>query len=207
MDEAHVEHAVGFVEDQGLHVAEVDGALAGQVEQAAGAGDQQVETLGQGLHLRVHADAAEDAGADQRQVAGVDLEAVVDLRGQFAGRGQDQHAGLSRPALLGLVRVTVGEQPLEDGQGEACGFTSTRLGGDHQVAALQHGGNGPLLHRSGFGVASRRYGGGQSLGETEGGKGHESSCLVRARPGIEAWLEARSGTVRDARRSRLVRRS
>ncbi len=36
--EAHVEHAVGLIEDQYFHVGEVDGVLAEVIEQAAGAG-------------------------------------------------------------------------------------------------------------------------------------------------------------------------
>ncbi|MNE06451.1 hypothetical protein D3C80_990400 [compost metagenome] len=77
------------------------------------------------------------------------------LRGEFASRGQDQYARLARAVTLGFVRVTVGEQPLQDRKGETTGFTSTCLCRDHQVATLQHGGNGPLLHRSRLGIARR----------------------------------------------------
>ncbi len=153
MDEAHVEHAVGFVQDQDLHMGEVDAALTHQVQQAAGAGHQHVDALGQGLHLGIHADAAEDAGAGQGQVAGVHLEAVVHLGGQLAGRGQDQYPGLARDAAVGFVRVAVGEEAFENREGEAPGLASASLRRNHQVATLQHGGNGPLLHGSGLGVA------------------------------------------------------
>ena len=105
------------------------------------------------LVVWIHADAAEDAGADELQVAGVELEALMHLGGQFAGWGQDQDARLARAVTLGFVRVTVGEQPLQNREGEAAGFTGTCLRRDHQVATLQHGGNGPLLHRSRLGIA------------------------------------------------------
>ena len=153
MDKAHVEHAVGFVQHEDFHVGQVDAALAAQVEQTTWAGDQHVHTTGHGLNLWVHADAAEDAGADELQVAGIQLEAVVHLSGEFAGWGQDQYARLARAVTLGFVRVTVGKQPLQDREGETAGFTSTCLSRDHQVATLQHGGNGPLLHRSRLGIA------------------------------------------------------
>jgi hypothetical protein len=39
VDGAHIEDAVGFVEDDGVHVGEVGLAVVQQVEQAAGAGD------------------------------------------------------------------------------------------------------------------------------------------------------------------------
>ncbi|MOA11897.1 hypothetical protein D3C78_1318580 [compost metagenome] len=191
MDEAHVEHAVGFVEHQDFHVGQVNLALAGQVEQAARAGDQNVHTLGNGLDLRVHADTAENAGADQWQVTGIDLEAVMHLGCQFAGRGQDQHARLARAMALRLVGVAGREQALEDRQGETAGFTSTCLCGDHQVAALQHGGNRPLLHGGRLGVARSLDSADKSLGETEGSKGHGQSCsrVGWARLGCSAWRD------------------
>ncbi len=149
----HVEHAVGFVEDEDFNVRQVNAALAAEVEQTTRAGDEYVDTPGHGLNLWVHADAAEDAGADEFQVTGVDLEALVHLGREFAGRGQDQDARLARAVTLGFVRVTVGKQPLQDRKGETAGFTGTCLCRNHQVATLQHGGNGPLLHRSRLGIA------------------------------------------------------
>ncbi|VVN29078.1 hypothetical protein PS619_04726 [Pseudomonas fluorescens] len=151
--EAHVEHAVGFVEDEDFHVGQINAALAAQIEQTTRAGNEHVDATGHGLNLWVHADAAEDAGADEFQVTGVDLEALVYLGREFAGRGQDQYARLARAMTLGFVRVTVGEQPLQDRKGETAGFTGTCLCRNHQVATLQHGGNGPLLHRSRLGIA------------------------------------------------------
>ena len=153
MHKTHVEHAVGFVEDEDFHVGQIDTALAGEVEQTTRAGNEDVDATGHGLDLWVHADAAEDAGADEFQVTGVDLEALVHLGREFAGRGQDQYAWLARAMTLGFVRVTVGEQPLQNREGEAAGFTGTCLSRNHQVATLQHGGNGPLLHRSRLGIA------------------------------------------------------
>ncbi len=170
VDEAHVEHAVGFVEDEDFHVGQVDLVLPGQVEQAAGAGDEYVDALGQGLDLRVHANPAEDAGAVQRQVAGVDLEAVVHLGGQLTGRGQYQHARLARAVAVFAVGMTGGEQALQYRQGETTGLAGAGLCRNHQVATLQHGGNRPLLHGSGLAVARSLHSAGKRLGESEGRK-------------------------------------
>src|SRR5690606_33245387 len=71
VDEAHVEHAVGFVEDKILNGGEVHRTLADQIQQRAGAGDEDVEPGSQSLDLRVGADAAEDAGTVQLQLGGV----------------------------------------------------------------------------------------------------------------------------------------
>ena len=173
MDKAHVEHTVGFVEDQNLHVGKVDGFLVRQVEQAARAGDKHVEALRNGLNLRVHADASEDHRAFQRQVAGVQLEAIVYLGGELACRRQHQYARLARTVAVLSVRMAAREKNFEYGEGKATGLAGSRLCSDHQVASLQHGGNGPLLHRCRLGVTGGLDGTGQSLGETEGSKGHE----------------------------------
>ena len=49
--EAHVAHAIGFVQDQHLDVRQVDAAVAGQIEQAARAGDDDLCAAPQGLDL------------------------------------------------------------------------------------------------------------------------------------------------------------
>jgi hypothetical protein len=43
VDEAHVEHAIGFVEHQDLDAGQVHVLLLVQVEQAARRGDQHIE--------------------------------------------------------------------------------------------------------------------------------------------------------------------
>ncbi|MNN51921.1 hypothetical protein D3C81_1665840 [compost metagenome] len=112
---------------------------------------------------------------------------------EFAGRSQDQHARLARAVPVGLVGVAVGEQALQDRQRETGGLAGASLGRNHQVATLQHGGDGPLLHGSGLGVAGGFDGADQCLGETEGSKGHGRSCVVlRGWPdGVSVWLESR----------------
>ena len=86
MDEAHVEHAVGFVKNQDFHMGKIDGFLIRQIEQASRTGHQYVDTFGQCLDLGVHADAAKDHRAFKREVAGVNLEAVVNLCSELTGR-------------------------------------------------------------------------------------------------------------------------
>ena len=63
MDEAHVEHAVSFVEHQHFDGRQIDVALLRVVEQPSGGGDQNVDAAFQGRNLRIHADTAEH---DQR---------------------------------------------------------------------------------------------------------------------------------------------
>ncbi len=63
--EAHVAHAVGLVQHQHLDLRQVDAALGDQVEQASGAGDDDLGAAAQRLHLRALAHAAVDGDAAQ----------------------------------------------------------------------------------------------------------------------------------------------
>ena len=63
--EAQVEHLVGLVEDQRVHVGEVERPAVGQVDQAAGRADDDVDAGLQGVELGVVADPAVD-GEDRR---------------------------------------------------------------------------------------------------------------------------------------------
>ena len=52
VDEAHVEHAVGFVEHQHLDLVEAQRALVDQIEQAARCRHQHFDAARQRAHLR-----------------------------------------------------------------------------------------------------------------------------------------------------------
>jgi hypothetical protein len=56
----HVEHPVGFVEDQDLDAAKIDRPLPRMIEQAPGRRDEDVNATAQCVDLRLHADTAED---------------------------------------------------------------------------------------------------------------------------------------------------
>ena len=99
VDEAHVEHAVGLVEDEDLDVREVERALAVVVEQAARRGDEDVDAAAQLVDLRLHADAAEHHHAGELGVLAVGAHALFDLRGELAGRREDQGADRQLAAL------------------------------------------------------------------------------------------------------------
>jgi hypothetical protein len=66
--EAHVEHAVGFIEHEVFELGEIGAALAHQIEQTARAGDDDVAAGTQRVLLRLFADAAIHLGDLQRQM-------------------------------------------------------------------------------------------------------------------------------------------
>ncbi|CFD97154.1 Uncharacterised protein [Bordetella pertussis] len=170
-DEAHIQHAVGFVQHQDFHAGEVDRFLAGMVEQAAGRGHQDVERLFQGADLRIDVDAAEHHHGAQAGVLAVGLHRFGHLGGELAGGGEDQAARAARLARGGLGL----HQPVQDGQGEPRGLAGAGLRGGQQVAALQHQRDGLRLDGGGrriAGIGDRTQ---QGIGQPEVGKGNRGS--------------------------------
>ena len=176
VDEAHVEHAVGFVEHEDLDVLEVQRALLVVVEQAAGRGHQDVDALAQAVDLRLHADAAEHHHAGQRQVFAVGAHALFHLRGEFARGRQDE--GADGDAAARVAHGLGQRQALQHRQREAGGLAGAGLRAAHQVAALQDDGNGLRLDRRRGVVALLANGAQERLGQAEVGELHVVSGPV-----------------------------
>jgi len=64
-DEAHIQHAVGFIDDQDFDGAAIEAFGFDVFHQASGGGDYDVGGLGQRRQLLVVTDAADDGGNDQ----------------------------------------------------------------------------------------------------------------------------------------------
>ena len=92
VDEAHVDHVIGFVEDEDFDLVETDRALADVVKQTARRGDENVDAAEHGLLLLVHRGAAEHDGGREAEELAVGAEAVADLRGEFARRREHERA-------------------------------------------------------------------------------------------------------------------
>ena len=83
-EEAHVEHAVGFVEDEDFQAVQAGVGLAEMIEEPAGGGDEDFGAGAEGVGLLTHAHAADDGGAGDGGVRGHEIEVFEDLGGQFA---------------------------------------------------------------------------------------------------------------------------
>ena len=133
VDETHVEHSVGFVEDEEADVGQRDVTLADQVEQASRRGVPAGR-----CRVAAHRPAAAgstppkiDAVADVR-VAGIVAAAFVDLDRQLARRRE--HQRLDRAPPFG---ARLGREQLEDRQREGRRLARPGLGAAQQVAAFQ----------------------------------------------------------------------
>ena len=147
MNEAHVQHAVGFVEHQHLNSRKVDVALLGVIEQTTGCGNEDVDAVSERRNLRVDGDAAKNDERLEGQVSTVGTNAVFNLSGQLARRCQNQHPYLAWP---GHPR---GGQTIENRQGKAGGLAGTCLCAGHQVTSGEHDRNRLSLNRRGGFVA------------------------------------------------------
>ena len=140
VDETHIQHAVGFVEDDDFDFVEVDVFLFDVVKQPADGGDDDFAAGAQVGGLFVHVDAAEEDGVPQRQVFDVTLHVLVDLVGKFARRGQHEHThGVHRGRGAGSG---VAFEAFQAGQHEGGSFACAGLGGGEQVVAGECFGDG-----------------------------------------------------------------
>ena len=160
--EAEVEHAVGLIEDENFHGVVGDAALALQVGEAAGRGDEDIDAAGEGADLRGNIHAAEDGEAGKFQELAVVGEALADLHGELARRREDERAG-----ALGRKRAGVRGEMLEDGQREGGGLAGAGLGDADHVAALEEVRDRLRLDGRGFGVILRGEGALERLAEGE----------------------------------------
>jgi hypothetical protein len=107
-DEAHVQHAVGFVQDERLHAAEIEALLFDQVEQASRRCHEHFDASADFFDLRLDVDAAISAQAADRDVLAVGLDRFVYLDGQFARRRQHQNRAPDGGLATGLGWQRVG---------------------------------------------------------------------------------------------------
>ena len=71
MDEAHIQHPIGLVQDEDLDGGQVQESLTGQVQQAAGGGGEDVNSPLNLLHLGSLPHAAEDDGLGEGEVLAI----------------------------------------------------------------------------------------------------------------------------------------
>ena len=92
-DEAHVEHAVGLVDDERVHAAEVHHVALAEVEQTPGRRDEQVHGgFLELLALAVHVHAAVDGEGTEAAVLADRVGVLADLDHELARRSDHESA-------------------------------------------------------------------------------------------------------------------
>ena len=141
--EAHVEHAVGLVENEDLDLGEAHVVMLHEVDEAAGGGDEEVAALLERTNLLVELGAAHH---DDGRLAGLRadlLRDVLDLRRELARGRDDEGVGLLGRGLA--LRLS---DALERWQGEGAGLARAGLCAGEHVSAVENGGDGGCLDGS-----------------------------------------------------------
>ena len=143
-NEAHIQHPVRLVHHHDLHAGQQQLAPLEMIQQAAGGGDQHVNTTVDQLILFLEGHATDQQRLGQLVIFRIGVEVFRHLRRQFAGRTKHKAARHAGP------RATLGQQR-DHRQREAGGLACPGLGDPQNVAAFQRGRNGPGLNgRRGF---------------------------------------------------------
>ena len=142
--ETHVQHPVGFVEDQEFDVIELAAALLHVIEQPARRGDDDIHALAQRFFLRAVTDATVDDHGAQIGEPAVVAERCLHLCRQFARRLQDQRPQFAVLAELG-----------DDGQRKRRGLAGAGLRAADDVAACEHQRDRAQLDRRRVGITRR----------------------------------------------------
>lgn len=160
--ETHIQHSVGFVEDEVLDVGERDLASVNQVDQSTWSGGEQITSSVQSSDLRSNVGTTvDDSRSDPRSVSELS-SFVVNLRDQFSGGGEDKTSGIGlssrRVSAVAWLRWGGGtntKHGIEDGEEESGRLSGTGLGTGHQVSSTGDNGDRVLLDRSGGLVSSK----------------------------------------------------
>src|SRR5580700_7021214 len=101
VDEAHVEHAVGLVQHEKLHVAKTQRIAPDEIEQPSWCRDEDINPVEQRPDLAAHRYAADRQCGREAKMTAIDAETVENLTRKLARRAENQHAaalasGLSR---------------------------------------------------------------------------------------------------------------
>ena len=178
VDEAHVQHAVGLVKHQHLHLSQIEHALLHEVEQTSRCCHQNVHALLDPADLRVHADAAKNDRGGELQVLAIVLHGFFDLCRQFAGGCQ--HQGTNADAAKAVACRFRGCQLVQHGQYKGSGLAGARLCAAQQVVAGEYGGNGLRLNGCRRFIALLAHGLDNGLSQVEFFKVHSEAPVLGA---------------------------
>ena len=164
LGKAHVEHLVGFVENEDVELVELQRSPADVIERAAGRRDHDIGAPLETADLREHRGPAVERQDRQAPAAGVLVHRLGDLHGKLTRR--HEHEAIGAAAILGPER----REPMQHRQREGRGLAGPRGRLREQVAALEKQWNRFALHGRRFLVAERSDGRDDRLVEAERGE-------------------------------------
>ena len=169
VDESHVEHPVGFIQNKNADMAEIDVSLTHKVEESSRSRYENVDTLGEAVGLRPLPYPAENHRMAESGIASVRREGIADLDREFASRREHEAANRALVALGGLFfgsLLSTGEE-LDDRKGKGGRFSGSRLRATDEVATGKDGRDTARLNRGGRFVPLVGKGSENRLGKSE----------------------------------------
>ncbi len=144
VNEAQVQHLVGFIQNQVLGLVQDHGFAVQQVDQASRGGHQQVGAPRQAVDLGCDGHAPHHHAHFDVGPLGIGGQIVFDLFCQFPRRGQDQAAHGFGRGLFAHFQQVVDHRQAEGGR-----FAGAGLGQAHDVDAVHGQRDGLLLNGGG----------------------------------------------------------
>ena len=150
-DKAHVQHAVGLIENKDFNLGQADSLSIQKVDKPTRCRDNDIDTTGQRPYLRSHSDAAINGERRNLRITAIIAKVASDLIRKLARRRQDQGAGETRSR-----RCLTGDELLENGERERSGLAGPSLGYSEDIAPRKDKRNGLGLNGCGHDIVSAR---------------------------------------------------
>jgi len=138
-EEAHVQHAIGFIEDEGFDAAQRDEPAVEIIFEAAGSGDDEARALSDGIELAAFRQTTDDKPRGLRLLRPQRVILRDDLHREFPGRHKNESGDSGSSRLRELFH---------DREKERERFAGSRLGRGDDVLAFQRLRNSGRLHGS-----------------------------------------------------------
>jgi len=97
VDETHVEHAIGLIEDEDLDLGKVQSTLPDVVEESTGRGHENIDTATETVDLGMDSDATENDSGGELKTFAIGRDTFPDLGGEFTGRGENETSRAAGP--------------------------------------------------------------------------------------------------------------
>ncbi len=95
----HVEHFVGFIQDDDLHLRQLQALTTNMIEGPPRCRDDDIDPALEGLELRPHGLTAVERQDARAEFLSISLHRIADLYGQFTGGHKNQSGGIPFDSL------------------------------------------------------------------------------------------------------------
>ena len=132
MDESHIEHTICLIEDKYLDICERDMFLSDEIEESPWSGDEDIDSLLEGIDLRELSHSSEYDSGPEFRIPPIGEKTLLYLDCEFASWCEDERADFS-PFLCSWS----GTQTLDNRKGKCCCLPSSCLCTTKEICSLE----------------------------------------------------------------------